>query len=39
LPEGVDADKVTANLKDGVLSISVPKKPEAQPKKVSIKAG
>jgi HSP20 family protein len=37
LPEGVDADQVNANLKDGVLSIVVPKKPEAQPKKVAIK--
>jgi HSP20 family protein len=39
LPEGIDADKVHASLKDGVLSILVPKKPEAQPKKVAIKAG
>lgn len=39
LPEGIDGDKVSANLKEGVLSVTVPKKPEAQPKKVSIKAG
>ena len=39
LPDGVDGDKVNANLKDGVLSILVPKKPEAQPKKVEIKGG
>jgi len=39
LPEGIDADKVQATLKDGVLSILVPKKPEAQPKKVAIKTG
>jgi HSP20 family protein len=39
LPEGIEGDKITANLKDGVLSIMVPKKPEAQPKKVSIKTG
>jgi HSP20 family protein len=38
LPEGIDGDKVQANLKDGVLSILVPKKPEAQPKKVAIKS-
>ena len=39
LPDGVDGEKVSANLKDGVLSILVPKKPEAQPKKVEIKGG
>ena len=39
LPEGVEAEKVNASLKDGVLSILVPKAPEAQPKKVAIKAG
>ncbi len=39
LPEGVEAEKVMANLKDGVLTILVPKKPEAQPKKVAIRAG
>jgi HSP20 family protein len=39
LPEGIETEKVQADLKDGVLTINVPKKPEAQPKKVSIKAG
>jgi len=39
LPEGIDGDKVHASLKDGVLSILVPKRPEAQAKKVTIKAG
>jgi len=39
LPDGVDGDQVNANLKDGVLSILVPKKPEAKPKKVEIKGG
>jgi HSP20 family protein len=39
LPEDVDGDKVNASLKDGVLTIMVPRKPEAQPKKVSIKSG
>ena len=39
LPEGIDGDKINASLKDGVLSINVPKKPDAQPKKVSIKTG
>ena len=39
LPDGIVAEDITANLKDGVLTIGVPKKPEAQPKKVAIKAG
>ena len=39
LPEGIDVEKVNATLKDGVLTVGVPKKPEAQPKKVAIKAG
>ncbi|MCB0650353.1 MAG: Hsp20/alpha crystallin family protein [Saprospiraceae bacterium] len=32
LPESIEADKVTAKYKDGVLHVSLPKKPEAQPK-------
>ena len=39
LPEGVDADHVNADLRDGVLSLRVPKLPEAQPKKINVKAG
>jgi len=39
LPDGIEGDKVQADLKEGVLTINVPKKPEAQPKKVAIKAG
>ncbi|MHB8874683.1 MAG: Hsp20/alpha crystallin family protein [Myxococcaceae bacterium] len=38
LPDTVDADHVRADLKDGVLTVSVPKTPEAQPKKISIKS-
>ena len=37
LPPTVDAEKVAASLKDGVLTLTLPKKPEAQPKKISIK--
>jgi HSP20 family protein len=36
LPEGVDRDKLRAELKNGVLSVTAPKRPEAQPKKISI---
>jgi len=37
LPDGVDPDKVEAELKDGVLTITVPKKPEMQPKRIEIR--
>jgi HSP20 family protein len=36
LPEGIDPDHVQAALKDGVLSIEIPKKPEVQPKRIAI---
>jgi HSP20 family protein len=36
LPEGVDADKAHAQLKSGVLSIAIPKRPEAQPRKINV---
>lgn len=38
LPEGADFDHCDADLKNGVLTVSVPKKPEHQPKKISLKA-
>ncbi len=37
LPDGVDSEQVSADLKDGVLTLHIPKKPEHQPKKISIK--
>lgn len=37
LPEGVDADRVEADLDDGVLTVRLPKRPEVQPRKVSLK--
>ena len=37
LPEGIDAEHVQAELKDGVLNVVVPKKPEVQPKRILIK--
>lgn len=36
LPEGIDADHVDAQLKDGVLTIHVAKKPEIQSKRIEL---
>jgi HSP20 family protein len=36
LPKTVDADKIGASLKDGVLTLTLPKKPEAQPKQIKV---
>lgn len=38
LPEGIDADKAYAQLKNGVLTIQVPKRPEAQPRKIAVQS-
>ena len=40
LPNSVDSDKVVANYKDGVLTLTMPKKEEAKPKtiKINVKA-
>jgi HSP20 family protein len=38
LPESIDADKVTAESDNGVLTIHVAKKPDAKPRKVEVKA-
>ncbi len=37
LPDGADLERLGASLDGGVLTISVPKKPEVQPKKISVK--
>jgi len=41
IPEGVDADKIEASFKKGVLTVTMPKKPEAQKpaKKINVKSG
>ena len=36
LPAEVDANRVSASYKDGVLEVTLPKKEEAQPKKIAI---
>ena len=37
LPQSVDSDKVEAAYEDGVLTLTLPKVPEAQPKQIAIK--
>lgn len=37
LPEGVDADNIRTELKEGVLSLTLSKKPEIQPKHITVK--
>lgn len=37
LPESVDPESIEAELKDGVLTVSIAKRPEAQPKKIELK--
>jgi HSP20 family protein len=38
LPTQVDANKIKANFKDGILEIDIPKSAEAKPKEIEIKA-
>jgi HSP20 family protein len=37
LPEAVNSDDMQAEMKDGVLSITLPKSPEAKPKKIALR--
>jgi HSP20 family protein len=39
LPESLDEHQLSAELADGVLTIRIPKLPEAQPRKIQISAG
>jgi HSP20 family protein len=39
LPEGANAEEVSAELKDGVLHVKVPKRPEVQSRRISIGGG
>jgi len=39
LPDGIDGDHVQAELKEGVLTVAVPKKAVAQGKNIAIKSG
>ena len=37
LPQAVDAEKTTARVKDGVLTLTLPKLPESQPRQITVK--
>ncbi len=37
LPKAVDPDRVSANMTDGVLAITVPKREEVKPKQITVK--
>jgi HSP20 family protein len=39
LPDVVDADSIEAEMHDGILLVKLTKKPDAQPKKIAIRAG
>ncbi len=39
LPDGVDTQHMRAELKEGVLTIALPKLPEMQPRKIEVKTG
>ena len=38
LPKNVDVEKINAEMKDGILTVEIPKTEEAKPKKISVKS-
>jgi HSP20 family protein len=36
LPDNVDVEGISADLKQGVLTVQIPKKPESQPRKIAV---
>jgi HSP20 family protein len=38
LPNRIDADKVTAELKNGLLTVTMPRHPEAKPKSITVRS-
>lgn len=36
--EGVDGEQINAELRDGILTLDLPKKPEMSPRKITVKA-
>jgi len=39
VPAGIDGGKITAELKDGVLRLHLPKSEESKPRQISVRAG
>ena len=39
LPDGIEAGTISADLKSGVLTVKIPKRPEAQPRKIALGKG
>ena len=39
LPEGADSTRTYADMKDGVLTLSIPRRPELAPQKIAVKSG
>jgi len=37
--EGIEADRIDASMKNGVLKVVLPKAPESKPKNITVKAG
>ena len=37
LPDGVDEDKIGADYKNGILTITIPKTPKAEPRRIEVK--
>jgi HSP20 family protein len=38
LPPGINADRIAANYRNGVLMVTMPKNPDAKPKRISVKS-
>jgi HSP20 family protein len=39
LPEGADTGRTYADMKDGVLKLTIPRKPELAPQRIAVKSG
>lgn len=39
LPQGIDAEKVSAELRNGVLRVRIPKAPAVKPRQIQVKVG